>query len=120
MAMLMKNSMMDNLGSDHVRTAVAKGVPFRRAVMGHAFRNSLVPLATGFGNIIGVLLTGNFIIEKAFDIDGFGMLSFGALVGRDYPVFLANLLIASILMLVGNILSDICVALVDPRIRFDK
>lgn len=120
MAMLMKNSMMDNLGSDHVRTAVAKGVPFRRAVMGHAFRNSLVPLATGFGNIIGVLLTGNFIIEKAFDIDGFGMLSFGALVGRDYPVFLANLLIASFLMLVGNILSDICVALVDPRIRFDK
>lgn len=120
MTMLMKNSLLDNLGSDHVRTAVAKGVSFRRAVMGHAFRNSLVPLATGFGGVIGILLTGNFIIERAFDIDGFGMLSFGALVGRDYPVFLANLLFGALLMLLGNIISDICVALTDPRIRFDK
>lgn len=120
MAMLMKNSLIENLGSDPVRTAVAKGVGFRRAVMGHAFRISLVPLATGFGHIIGVLLTGSFLIEKIFDINGFGLLSFSALVGRDYPVFLTNLLFASILLLVGNVLSDICVALVDPRIRFDK
>lgn len=120
MTMLMKNSLLDNLGSDHVRTAVAKGVSFRRAVMGHAFRNSLVPLATGFGGIIGILLTGNFLVERIFDIDGFGTLSFGALVGRDYPVFLANLFFGALLMLIGNILSDIAVALVDPRIRFDK
>lgn len=120
MAMLMKNSLIENLGSDPVRTAIAKGVPFRRAVMGHAFRISLVPLATGFGHIIGALLTGSFLIERIFDINGFGLLSFTSLVGRDYPVFLANLLFASILLLLGNVLSDICVALVDPRIRFDK
>lgn len=120
MAMLMKNSLIENLGSDPVRTAVAKGVGFRRAVMGHAFRISLVPLATGFGHIVGVLLTGSFLIERIFDINGFGLLSFSALVGRDYPVFLANLLFASFLLLIGNVLSDICVALVDPRIRFDK
>ncbi len=120
MAMLMKNSLIENLGSDPVRTAIAKGVPFRRAVMGHAFRISLVPLATGFGHIVGALLTGSFLIERIFDINGFGLLSFSALVGRDYPVFLTNLLFASILLLLGNVLSDICVALVDPRIRFDK
>ena len=73
MAMLMKNSLIENLGSDQVRTAIAKGVPFRRAVMGHAFRISLVPLATGFGNIIGALLTGSFLIEQVFEINGFGM-----------------------------------------------
>src|SRR6218665_2551105 len=111
MAMLKKNALIENLGSDSVRTAVAKGVPFRRAVMGHAFRISLVPLATGSGNIIGVLLTGRFLLEKVFDINGFGLLSFSALVGRDYPVFLTNLLFASLLLLVGNVLSDICVAL---------
>lgn len=120
MAMLMKNSLIENLGSDPVRTAIAKGVPFRKAVMGHAFRISLVPLATGFGHIVGVLLTGSFLIERIFDINGFGLLSFQALVGRDYPVFLTNLLFASFLLLIGNVLSDICVALVDPRIRFDK
>ncbi len=120
MSILMKNALMDNLGSDYVRTAVAKGVSFRKAVMRHAFRNSLVPLATGFGNNLGVILTGSFLIERVFDIDGFGLLSFSSLVGRDYPVFLANLLFASLLLLIGNILSDICVALVDPRIRFDK
>jgi microcin C transport system permease protein len=120
MAMLMKNSLIENLGSDPVRTAIAKGVPFRKAVMGHAFRISLVPLATGFGHIVGALLTGSFLIEKIFDINGFGMLSFSSLVGRDYPVFLTNLLFASFLLLIGNVLSDICVALVDPRIRFDK
>lgn len=120
MSMLMKNALMDNLASDYVRTAVAKGVSFRKAVTRHAFRNSLVPLATGFGNNIGVILTGSFLIERVFDIDGFGLLSFSSLVGRDYPVFLANLLFASLLLLIGNILSDLCVALVDPRIRFDK
>lgn len=120
MSMLMKNSLIENLGSDPVRTAIAKGVPFRRAVMGHAFRISLVPLATGFGHIVGALLTGSFLVEKIFDINGFGLLSFSSLVGRDYPVFLTNLLFGAILLLVGNIISDICVALVDPRIRFDK
>lgn len=120
MSLLMKNSLMDNLGADYVRTAVAKGVPFRKAVLRHAFRNSLVPLATSFGNNIGVIFTGSFLIERTFDIDGFGLLSFNALVLRDYPVFLANLLFGALLLLIGNILSDICVALVDPRIRFDK
>ena len=83
--MLMKNSLMDNLAAEYVRTAIAKGMDFRRAVFGHAFRNSLIPIATSFGSIITLFLTGSFLIEKIFNIDGFGLLGFESLVERDYP-----------------------------------
>lgn len=116
--MLMKNHLMDNLSADYVRTAVAKGVPFRRAVFGHALRNSLIPLATTFGQNIGLVLTGSFLIEVVFDIDGMGLLGFKSLVDRDYPVVMGILLISSALLLLGNILSDLLVAWLDPRIRF--
>ena len=116
--MLMKNSLMDNLAADYVRTAIAKGMDFRRAVFGHALRNSLIPIATSFGNIITLFLTGSFLIEKIFNIDGFGLLAFESLVERDYPVVMGALVLSSLLFLIGNILSDICVALVDPRVKF--
>jgi microcin C transport system permease protein len=118
MTMLMKNSLLDNLARDYVRTAVAKGVPFRDAVLRHAFRNSLVPIATSLGSSLAALLTGSFLIEKIFDIDGIGLLGFSSLVGRDYPVFLGLLTCSAFLLLLGNIVSDFCVAVVDPRIRF--
>lgn len=115
---LMKNSLMDHLAADYVRTAIAKGVTFRRAVLGHALKNSLVPLATHFGNNISVLIAGSFLIEKVFDIPGFGLLGYESVVERDYPVVMGILVISSLLQLVGNILSDVCVALVDPRVQF--
>lgn len=118
MTFLMKNSLMDNLASDYVRTAMAKGLDFKRAVIGHAMRNSLIPIATNFGQIITLFLAGSFLIEKIFNIDGLGLLGYESLVERDYPVILGVLVISSILSLLGNILSDICVALVDPRIKF--
>lgn len=116
--MLMKNSLMDNLAADYVRSAIAKGMDFRKAVFAHAFRNSLIPIATSFGNNITLILTGSFLIEKIFNIDGFGLLGFESLVERDYPVVMGILVISSLLFLIGNILSDICVALVDPRVKF--
>ena len=116
--MLMKNSLMDNLAADYVRTAIAKGMAFRRAVFAHACRNSLIPLATSFGNTITLVITGSFLIEKIFNIDGFGLLGFESLVERDYPVVMGILVISSLLFLIGNILSDICVAFVDPRVKF--
>ena len=115
-----KNSLLDNLSADHVRTARAKGLSKARIVIVHALRNSLIPLAANFGHIIGFFLTGSFLIEYTFDIDGMGLLSFDALVHRNFPVFLGILTVSSLLMLVGNVLSDLCVALADPRIRFDK
>jgi len=119
MTFLMKNTLMDNLASDYIRTAIAKGLSFNRAVFKHAFRNSIIPLATHFGNNIGLFLAGSFLIEKVFNIDGLGLLGFESLVERDYPVVLGVLVISSILGLLGNILSDVCVALVDPRVKFD-
>lgn len=118
MTFMMKNSMMDNLASDYVRTAMAKGLSFRQAVFRHAFRNSLIPIATSFGQNISLILTGSFLIETIFNIDGFGLLGFESVVQRDYPVVMGILVISSLLFLIGNILSDICVALVDPRVKF--
>ncbi len=116
--LLMKNHLMDNLAADYMRTAVAKGVPFKSAVFKHALRNSLIPLATTFGQNLGLVLAGSFLIEVVFDIDGMGLLGFKSIVDRDYPVVMGILLISSVLLLVGNILSDMLVALLDPRIRF--
>jgi len=118
MTFMMKNSLMENLAADYVRTAMAKGVSFRRAVLGHAVRNSLIPMATHFGQNISIILTGSFLIEKIFNIDGLGLLGYESLVERDYPVVMGTLVISSLLFLIGNIISDFCVALVDPRVQF--
>lgn len=119
MTFLMKNTLMDNLSSDYVRTAIAKGLSFKRAVFRHALRNSLIPMATGFGNIISVILSGSFLIEKVFNINGMGLLGYESVVERDYPVVMGIFGISALLFLIGNILSDICVALVDPRVQFE-
>ena len=116
---LMKNTLMDNLAADYVRTAMAKGLTFKRAVFGHALRNSLIPMATSFGNNISIILSGSFLIEKVFNIDGMGLLGYESVVERDYPVVMGVLAISSLLFLVGNILSDLCVAWVDPRVKFE-
>ncbi len=116
--MLMKNNLMDNLAADYVRTAVAKGVPFKKAVSGHALRNSLIPIATTFGQNITLVVSGSFLIETIFDIVGFGLLGLTSIFDRDYPVVMGIVFLASLLLLIGNILSDILVALVDPRVRF--
>jgi microcin C transport system permease protein len=116
--LLMKNHLMDNLAADYIRTAVAKGVSFRRAVVGHALRNSLIPIATTFGQNIVLIVTGSFLIETIFDINGFGLLGVSAIFDRDYPVVMGVVLVASLALLVGNIVSDALVAAIDPRIRF--
>jgi microcin C transport system permease protein len=115
---MMKNALMDNLAADYVRTAIAKGLTFKQAVFRHAVRNSLIPIATSFGGNVSLILTGSFLIERIYNIDGFGLLGYESLVARDYPVVLGILVITSLLFLVGNIVSDICVAIVDPRVKF--
>ena len=104
MTLLMKNSLIENLSADYVLTAHAKGLGNRTVVFKHALRNSLIPLAAGFGNNIGLVLTGSFLIEQIFNIDGLGLLGFEAVTQRDYPVVMGNLFVASLLFLVGNIL----------------
>ncbi|MGO1295888.1 MAG: ABC transporter permease subunit [Vibrio sp.] len=118
LTMTMKNNLMENLSSDYIRTAIAKGLPFKTAVRKHALRNSLIPVASHFGNSLLFFMTGSFLIEVIFNIDGIGLLGYESIMERDYPVVMGIVAINAILLMLGNILSDICVALVDPRVKF--
>jgi len=118
LTVLMKNSLLENLSQDYVRTAFAKGLSERRVIFKHAVRNSLIPLATGIGGLIGVFLAGSYLIEKTFGIDGFALLGFNALIDRDYDIMMGTLVIGVVIRLIGNLISDLTYALVDPRIRF--
>ena len=118
LTVLMKNSLLENLSQDYVRTAFAKGLSEKRVIFKHAVRNSLIPLATGIGGIISVFLAGSYLIEKTFGIDGLGLLGYSALIDRDYDIIMGTLVISVFMTLVGNLISDLTYALVDPRIRF--
>jgi microcin C transport system permease protein len=120
LTILMKNSLMEQLGKDYVRMVLAKGGSEKRAVWGHALRNALVPIATGIGSILTIMFAGSVVIEQVFEIPGMGRLSLEAIVGRDYPVFLGILSLTSLLGLLGNVLSDFCYVLIDPRINFQR
>jgi len=120
MTILMKNSLLDNLGADYVRTAFAKGLSERRVIFIHALRNSLIPVTAGIGHALGLLFAGSFLIEKTCNIDGMGLLGYQAILDRDYPITLGLMVFLILIRLFGNILSDIIWALIDPRIRFGK
>jgi microcin C transport system permease protein len=119
LTMMMKNQLMDNLAADYVRTAIAKGLSFKAAVFRHAYRNSLIPIATSFGGIVSIFVGGSFLVEYIFDIDGIGLFGYKSLLDRDYLSVMAIMTISAFLIMIGNILSDIFVALVDPRVRFE-
>ncbi|MBC8215326.1 MAG: ABC transporter permease subunit [Candidatus Marinimicrobia bacterium] len=118
LTVLMKNSLLENLSQDYVRTAFAKGLSEKRVVFYHTVRNSLIPLATGIGGLLGVWLAGSYLIERVFNINGIGMLSYMAIIQRDYPVVMGFLVIGTIIRLIGNLISDMAYAAIDPRIRF--
>lgn len=119
LTILMKNSLMENLGMDYVRTAFAKGLPERVVIFKHALRNSLIPIATGLGHLFSLILAGSFLIERVFNIHGFGLLGYTSIIARDYPVILGILVLSTVLRLGGNIISDFLYCLIDPRIRLD-
>lgn len=119
LTLLMKNSLLEQINSDYIRTVYAKGGSSARALWCHALRNALIPIATGFGSVLTVMFAGSVIIERVFEIPGMGNLSMEAIVGRDYPVFMGILALTSLLGLVGDILSDFCYVIIDPRIHFN-
>ncbi|HIA95141.1 MAG TPA: ABC transporter permease [Candidatus Marinimicrobia bacterium] len=118
MTVLMKNSLLENLSQDYIRTAFAKGLKEKRVVWLHAMRNSVIPIASGIGHILGVVIAGSYFIERVFNIDGFGRLAYEAILSRDYPITMGFLVVVVLLRLIGNIISDLALAMVDPRIRF--
>lgn len=118
LTVLMKNSLLENISQDYIRTAFAKGLQEKRVIWVHAIRNSIIPIASGIGGVIGIVIAGSYLIEKVFNIDGFGKMGFQAILDRDYPITMGFLVIVVVIRLVANILSDITLATVDPRIRF--
>ncbi len=120
LTLLMKNSLLEQITQDYIRTVLAKGGTMKRAIWRHALRNALVPIATGFSGVFLVIFAGAPLIETVFEIPGMGRLSLEAIFGRDYMVFMAILAFTSILGLIGRIFSDFCYVLIDPRISFEK
>jgi microcin C transport system permease protein len=118
LTILTKNSVIENLSQDYVRTAFAKGLSEKRVIFKHALRNSLIPIATGLGHFLSLILAGAFLIETVFNIQGMGLLGFRSIEQRDYPVTMGILVLSSFLLLIGNIISDMLYAAIDPRIRF--
>jgi len=119
LTMLMKNSLLDELNKDYVRTALTKGMSFPAAAFRHALRNALIPVATGVGAIFTVMFAGALLIERVFDLDGMGKLFYDSMVSRDYNVVLALIFIITLLGMVGKLFSDILYVVINPRIRFD-
>jgi microcin C transport system permease protein len=118
LTVLMKNSLLENLSQDYIRTAFAKGLSEKRVVWVHAMRNSIIPIASGIGYIIAVVISGSYFIERVFNIDGFGRMAYQAILDRDYPITLGFLVVVVLIRLAANILSDLALATTDPRIRF--
>lgn len=114
---LTRAAMIDTLSQDFIRTALAKGVPFTRMVFHHAFRNTLVPVATAIGTSFGYLLTGSFIVETAFRVPGLGQKTIDAIYKGDYPIIQAVVLLFAVTFILVNLMVDVVLPMLDPRIR---
>jgi len=116
----MRQNMMEALRQPYIYTARAKGLPEHKVVYKHALRNALLPVVTILGLSIPGLLGGSVIFESLFALPGIGRLFYEAVMMRDYPLIMAELVIGTVLTLLGNLLADIGYACVDPRIRYKK
>jgi microcin C transport system permease protein len=120
LTILTKNSFLDEIRKQYVVTARAKGVSERRVLYGHVFRNAMLIVIAGFPSaFIGILFSGSLLIETMFSLEGLGLLSFEAALGRDYPVLFGALYVFSLIGLVTRLITDLMYVLVDPRIDFE-
>ncbi len=121
LAMLTKNSFLDEIKKQYVITARAKGLPERRVLYGHVFRNAMLIVIAGFpGIFIGVFFGGSLIIETIFSLDGLGRLGFDAALTRDYPVMFGTLFFFTLMGLFIKLVSDLAYVWIDPRIDFES
>ncbi|HMS65978.1 MAG TPA: ABC transporter permease [Ignavibacteria bacterium] len=116
----MRSSMLEVIRQDYIRTAKAKGLSERKVILKHALRNSLIPIITLAGALLPAMVGGSIIIETIFSIPGIGQLAFQAILDRDYPMIMTELVLVSILTVTGILLVDILYSFVDPRIAFSK
>lgn len=116
-ARLTRAAMLDALGEDYIRTAVAKGITRRRVILRHALRAALTPVTTQFGIDLGVLLGGAVVTEQIFGLPGLGQLAVQSIVTQDLPVIIAIVTLASAFVVVVNLVVDMLYAVLDPRVR---
>ncbi len=121
LTLLTKNAFLEEMRKQYVLTARAKGLPEKRVLFKHVMKNSLIPLVTGFPSaFLGMFFTGSLLLEQIFTLDGIGLLSYQAVIQRDYPIVLGTLFIFSLMALVGQLLTDLSYVLIDRRISFDE
>lgn len=118
-ARLTRASLLQVIREDYIRTARAKGLRERTVIIVHALKNSLIPVVTILGPVFAVLITGTFVVERIFGINGLGKHFVQSVGNRDYPILMGVTLLFSLLLIIANLLVDITYAVLDPRIRYD-
>jgi peptide/nickel transport system permease protein len=118
-ARMARSSTLEVLGLDYVRTARAKGLSERRVILGHAFRNALLPVVTIIGLQLGAVFSGAVLTETIFNLAGVGRMLYEAITARDYPIIQGFTLIIAFGYVAANLLVDLSYAYIDPRIRYD-
>ena len=116
-ARLVRGTMLETLQQDYVRTARAKGLRYRRIVSLHVLRNSLIPVITAAGPLLGFIITGSFVIELIFNIPGIGQYFVTAITARDYSVVMGLTVLLSVIIILANLVVDILYGILDPRTR---
>ena len=116
---LTRSSMLDVLGQDYIRTAQAKGVPRHSIIFGHALKNSLIPVITYLGPELAYIVTGSLVVEQIFAVPGIGRAFVSSITNRDYTMIMGTTIVLAILIVVMNLVSDICYKIVDPRINLE-
>ena len=116
-ARLVRGTMLETLQQDYVRTARAKGLHYRRVVGLHVLRNSLIPVITAAGPLLGFIITGSFVIELIFNIPGIGQYYVTAVSARDYSVVMGLTVLLSVIVILANLVVDILYGILDPRTR---
>jgi len=121
LTMLTKNAVLEEMQKQYVITARAKGLSEKIILFKHILKNALIPLVTGFPiGFLTMFFSGSLLIEQIFTLDGFGLLSFQAVIQRDYPIVLGSMFIFSLIALLGQLLTDLSYVLIDRRISFDE
>jgi peptide/nickel transport system permease protein len=116
----MRSGMLEVMGQDYVQVARAKGLPERIVILKHVLRNSLIPQVTILASILPGLIGGSVIIETIFSIPGLGQLGYESVLARDYPTVMALFTVSAVLTLIGILVSDLLLSVVDPRIAFGR
>ena len=117
LARLTRTTMLDVTGQDYIKTARAKGLSTFKIMFKHALRNALIPVVTSMGPMIAGILTGSFVVEKVFAINGIGKYFISSITSRDYPLIMGTTIFFAVLLIACNYVVDLLYGIIDPRIK---